>query len=207
MGLNVRFLNAYIENREGQLYSRVYRDPSIQSYVLPYVVGHSKLNHSEWLRSALIRAVCYCSSVEDFHQERIYLEVTCLVSGYSFLFVETHVQHFFNYFNAESMRYRVDQTKYHSFRSHWFDFLEMQRTLTDQLQKLDDNGKVIRLNYLYDYGPRCQFNQEFHHCWSKHFNNHPILSDDKSKIILTTTHLHSLNALLARHKSSCWIHQ
>ncbi len=201
IGPNVVFFNAYIANQDGQLYTRVYHDPSIQSHTLPYVVGHSKLSHSNWLRSALIRAVCYCSSVEDFHQERIYLELTCLINGYTFLFVESHVYHFFNYFNAESMRYRLDQTAYHSFRSRWFDYLDMQRTQSDQLQKLDDNDQIIRLYYLYDSGPRCQFNQDFHLCWSKYFKDHPVLSNDKMKIILTTKHFHSLNALLTQYKS------
>ena len=82
----MQFLNAYIENQNGQLYSRVYHDPSSQSYMLPYVTGHSKLKHSDWLRSALLRAIYYCSSVVDFQQERIYIEISYLANGYSLLF-------------------------------------------------------------------------------------------------------------------------
>ncbi|CAF1172266.1 unnamed protein product [Rotaria sordida] len=103
IGTSVQFVNTYIENRQRQLYSRIYHDLIIQSYTLPYVVGHSKLAHSDWFLSALIRAVCYCSSVEDFNQERIYLELPCLTNGYSLLFVEAHVQHFFNYFHTHAM--------------------------------------------------------------------------------------------------------
>ncbi|CAF5163811.1 unnamed protein product, partial [Rotaria magnacalcarata] len=33
-------------------------------------------------------------------------------------------------------------------------------------QQIDDNGHLIRLNYLYEQGPRCQFNQEFYQLWS-----------------------------------------
>ncbi|CAF4142130.1 unnamed protein product, partial [Rotaria sordida] len=65
--------------------------------------GHSKLAHSDWFLSALIRAVCYCSSVEDFNQERIYLELTSLTNGYSLLFVEAHVQYFCDYFHTHAM--------------------------------------------------------------------------------------------------------
>ncbi|CAF4667764.1 unnamed protein product, partial [Rotaria magnacalcarata] len=84
------FLNAFVQNQNGDLFSRIHRHPLIQGYSLPYEVGHAKLVHSDWLRSALIRAVCYCSSVEDFNLERIYLELTCLTNGYSLRFVETH---------------------------------------------------------------------------------------------------------------------
>ncbi|CAF1502789.1 unnamed protein product [Adineta ricciae] len=119
-------------------------------YTLPYVVGQSKMRHSEWFRSALLRAVCYCSSAEDFHQERIYPELTYLVNGYSFYFVESHVQHFFDYFE-----------------------LQMQRST--QLQELNDNNQVARFNYYYNYWPRCEFNRYFHELWSRHFASHPTL--------------------------------
>ena len=198
IGTSVHFLDAYIENRNGQVHSRVYHDPRLQRYTLPYVVGHAKLEHSNWLRSALIRAACYCSSVEDFQQERIYLELTFLVNGYSFLFVESHVQHFFDYFEASSRRYESDQAQYHSFRHLWFDFVDMQHTRADQLQTLDDKNHVIRFSYLYEYGARCEFNRHFREFWSTQFATHPLLSKDKSKIVLTTKQEHSLNALLSR---------
>lgn len=35
IGSSVRFLNAYIENQNGQLYTRVFHDPSVQGYTLP----------------------------------------------------------------------------------------------------------------------------------------------------------------------------
>ncbi|CAF1420413.1 unnamed protein product [Rotaria sordida] len=63
---NVQFLNASIENRQGQLYSQVHCDSNMSRYTLPYLLGHSKSAHSDWLRTALIRAVCYCTSVDDF---------------------------------------------------------------------------------------------------------------------------------------------
>ena len=203
IGSNVTYLNAYIENRQGQLYSRVYHHPIIQSYTLPYVVGHSKLAHSNWFRSALIRAVCYCSSVEDFNQERVYLELTFLTNGYSLVFVETHIQHFFNYFHAHAMRYSIDQTMYDKFRHDCFDFITIQHKISDQLQQLDDTGRVIRLEYIYEFGPRCQFNEQFHKLWFDYFKKHPHFSKDNCQILLTTKHRYSLNALLAKENSTC----
>lgn len=197
---STQYLNAYVENRHGKLYSRVNHNSTMERYALPYVMGHSKLAYSDWLRSALIRAVCYCSLVEDFHRERIYLELTCLVNGYSLLFVETHVQHFFNYFHASNQRYSMDQSMYNKFRQQWFDYMEKQHERSDQLQKLHNQGHLIHLNYIYEYGPRCKFNQDFQHLWSQYFNNHPSLSKEKCTILPTAKHLHSLNALLTQQK-------
>ena len=53
-----------------------------------------------------------------------------------------------------------------------------------KLQQLSDTGRLIRLHYLYEYGARCQFNQEFHKLWKKHFGNNPILCKEKTAIQL-----------------------
>ncbi|CAM4944583.1 unnamed protein product [Rotaria socialis] len=202
IGTNVPFLNAFVENQNGELFTRVDHHPILPRYTLPYVVGHSKLAHGDWFRSALIRAVCYCSSIENFNLERIYLELTCLTNGYSLFFVENNVQHFFGYSHADSMRYLKDQAMYDKFRHNWFGYMTMQYELSDKLKKFNDNDSLILLNYLYEFGPRCQFNQQFYCLWSESFNQHPNLSKDKAKIQLTTKRQHSLNSLLAREKST-----
>ena len=205
IGPSVRFLDVYIENQNGQLVTRVYHHPTIQGYTLPYVSGHSKASHGDWLRSALIQAVYCCSSVDDFQQERIHLELTFLTNGYSLLFVENHVHHFFSYFHADAMRYSTDRVSYATFRRQIFSFLEQQRQRSVELQNLDDRGRLLRFEYLYDFGPRSQFNERFHELWSKYLTRHPTLSKGPTKIILTTKHRHSLNALLTQPKSFCWV--
>ncbi|CAF5072878.1 unnamed protein product, partial [Rotaria magnacalcarata] len=128
-------------NPEIDCLNRIYRHPLIQGYSLPYEVGHAKLVHSDSLRSVLIRAVCYCSSVEDFNLERICLELTCLTNGYPLRFVETHVQHFFNFFHLHSMRYSKDRIMYNKFRHNWFNYIKMRHELSDQLQQFDDEDE------------------------------------------------------------------
>ena len=193
-------MNAFLENRDGRLCSRVFHHPTIQRYTLPYVLGHSKVAHSDWLRFALIRAVCYCSSVEDFRRERIYLELTYLRHGYSFMFVESHIRHFFKYFHMANMRYSNNQKDYDKFRQYWFDSMKLQHQHSDQLQKLNDNGQVIRLNYFYEFGPRCEFNEAFYRLWSDYFQKHPTLSSNKMKLLLEAKHCYTLNSLLGMEK-------
>lgn len=202
IGASVRFLDAYVENRQGQLYTRVFRDPNARPYTLPYVVGHPKCQHSEWFRWALNRAICYCSSVDDFQQERLYLEMTCLVNGYSLLFVETQVDHFFRYFHGSDLRYVVDQQKYHSFRQQWFDLMQSCYTRSLRLKDRLDEGQVIRLHYLYELGPRCHFNRQFEEIWCKYFDKHVTLSKNKVSMVLRTKHLYSLNSLLSNQNCS-----
>lgn len=197
---SVPFMNVYIANRDGQLFTRLHHDSTAQLYTLPYVVGHSKIEHSDYLRTALLRAVCCCSSVDDFQQERINLELSYLANGYSIRFVDSRVAHFFDYFHASNVRYSVDPNMYEKFRRQCFDFKDMNREVSDRLQTRDDIDQVIRLHYLYEYGARCEFNREFHELWYNHFANHPTLSPIKSTTLLTTKHLQSLNTLLVQEK-------
>ena len=190
----------HVENRDGQLYSRVHHSPSVQRYRLPYVVGHSKIAYSGWFQLALIQAVCGCSSINDFQEERLYLELTCLVNGYSLLFVETHVQHFFNYFQVSAMRYSTDQAMYDKFREKWFDYMHMQHDLTRELELFNSRNHVLHMDYIYEYGPRCRFNHCFRQLWSNYFSQHPNLSSSNNKLLLTTKHYNSLNSLLAYEK-------
>ncbi len=169
------------------------------------MIGHSKVNHSDWIRSALLRAVCYCPLIEDFNQEGIYIELTCLANGYSYQFVESRIVHFYDFFQARTLRYSMNQTMYEKFRWQWFDFIDMQRPLSSKLQKFYDTNHLIRFNYFYEFGSRCQFHEEFHQLWMKYFGTHPALCKEKMVMILTSKHRHSLNALLTQQKSFCWL--
>lgn len=202
IGPKVSFLNAYIENRQGQLYTRVHRDPTMPRYILPYVIGHTKSSHSGHLFSALIRAVCYCTFVEDFHRERIYLELTYLINGYSLLFLETHVKRFFNYFDSETMRFSYNQNSYDKFRQLWFQYVKQRQEQSSQLQKFDDTNCLYQFDYIYDFGPKCRFNREFRQTWNHYFEHHPTLCEENCKIILNAKNFHSLNSLLGMDKPS-----
>ena len=198
----IPFLNAYIENDNGQLRTCVYHPPQIQKYTLPYVVGHSKLKHTLWFRSALIRAVRFCSNLTDFQQEQIYLEMTCLANGYSIDFIETQLKHFYRFFHAEETRYSLDQSTYEQFRRRSFDFIIEQHKTADNKQKLEDNNHVLYFSYPYDYGPYNQFNEKFLAHWAADLKDDPKLPSKDIKIILNTKHIYSLNALLAQQKPS-----
>ena len=82
IGSVANFLNVHLKNIQGRLLTRVYHDPNVPPFVLPYAVGHARLMHSNWFRAALVRAVRFCSTVEDFNQERIHTELTFLANAF-----------------------------------------------------------------------------------------------------------------------------
>ncbi len=206
IGKKVQFLNAQIENQNAKFYSRVYHDPNVQKYTLPYVIGDSKLAHSHWLRSALIRAVRYCTSVHDFNQERLYLELTCLANGYSIEFIDRRINHFFTHFKATSLllplRLTLDQQVYDKLRHQLFKFVSEQQKFYDTKQELEKKNQRVQLTYLYQYGSKRHFHEELKKILSPYLSAHVELSRNQQiKIILTTKQQYSLNALLSRQKT------
>jgi hypothetical protein len=205
-----QFLGAHLQNLSGTLFSSVYHDPDIPKYTLPYVIGDSKAEHSHWLRSALIRAVRYCTSVYDFNHEQIRLEITCLANGYSLEFIEQRIQHFFLHFDALSLRSSLDQNVYEKLRHRLFNFLtEQQHYFLKQNQELEKNNQRIQMTYLYQLGPKYKFNKKLKEILSNHLyppsKASSALSVPKSKqvkIILKTKQQYSLNAQLSEQKPS-----
>ena len=198
IGSSVHYLNAYVENRSGQLFSRVDHSQDHQQYTLPYMNHHSIEEHSDWLRFALLRAACYSTSIVDFTRERLYLEMTYLTNGYSLFYVEQRVTHFFEYFDPINIRYNTDQKVYERFRSQILVYIEKRKEVLEKIYQYDDNRKLFHFHYLYEYGPRFKFNEMFHNLWTQYFKKHPILSTDKAKIMLTSKHQYSLNAYLGQ---------
>lgn len=204
LGRCVHFFGAQIENRQGQLYTRVSHPSStVRPSLLPYVVDHAQSSHRQWFRWALIRAVRFCSNVDDFIQERISLEMACLANGYSSRFVETQLTRLFQDFDARSMRFVRDPALYDQLRRRCFDFIDKQRSHLDTYQKLQADERVIDLYYFYQNGAQEKFCRQFHQIWSTYLAKDPQLSNEKTRINLKPKHVYSLNALLAQQKPPC----
>ena len=197
VGRSVQFCNTQVENRQGSLYTRL-----AHPYTLPFVVGDAKAEHRRWLQAALMRAGQVCSNVSDFVEERIRLEAACLFAGYSLDFLELHLQYVFRSMNIEAIRFSMPQAAYDILRRRLFDSVEQQRTRLEKYHELEDKERVLRLHYLHDYGSRTRFHERFHQIWTTYLKEDPQLSNEKTKIILRTKHVYSLNALLGEQKPS-----
>lgn len=195
-----RFLDAYIENREGFLHTRVsrYRTPS-QLFVLPYTSGHPRLFHRKWFRFALKRAGQYCDRFEDFEDERRYIELTYLANGYSLDFVEAQVRQFINKFlPVQYQRTGLNRHTYYNLRPQLFATIDQQKRDLEDEQRLRKNHQYIELYYLFDWGCRHEFNEKFYQLWMSTLNEDPVFKKYGLKIKLTSKHCYLSNKLLAR---------
>ncbi|CAF1478396.1 unnamed protein product [Adineta steineri] len=197
-GLHVHFLDAYIENRNGKLYTRVYHDPMKQFFLLPYTPNHPRLLHRQWFRFALVRAVQYCCTYEDFQDERLKIELTFLANGYSLDFVKYHLQQFLKRFSSSLTSIYFNHSIYATFRIDLFVYFNEQKYYFDEDQLQQRESRIIELYYLYDWGKRHEFNQKFYHLWSTMLNENPAFQKLGLKIILTTKHCYLSNTLLTQ---------
>lgn len=188
IGHNVQFLQCYIENQYGKLFTRIYRDPDEPFFSLPYVTGHSRLIYRQWFQFALLRAAQYCSSVDDFLDERHYIEATFLVNGYSLEFIDTQLDSFFKRINLSRLKTDLNCHNYTNLRRMIFREINLKNS---------ERQKMMEIHYLFDWGQRCQFKTKFKQLWST-----IITPDLKTKRIqlmirLTSKHCFSSNTLLA----------
>ncbi|CAF1432463.1 unnamed protein product, partial [Rotaria sordida] len=167
----VEFLNAIIENKRGFLETRVSHNQQQQQqqqpFLLPYVKNYPRLRHRQWFRYSLIRAGQYCSSYEDFEEERRYIEMTFLTNGYSLDFVEYNLRRFYSrFFRSEYQIKDLNRHSYRILRRALFRLVDEEKRELEEERRLQKSNKLIRLHYLFDWGSRCQFNKKFYELWS-----------------------------------------
>ena len=204
-GLCHHFNNMYMENRFGHLYTCVNasRIDQHSKFVLPYAVGHPKEFYHISFRMSLVRAAQFCSNYRDFRRERITLEMTYLLNGYSVDFIESELHKFYHFVHMSKQRFSLSAANYEILRGYTLEYLTVQEKQRTRIEQLKQNKRFISLYYLYDYGSYCQFKEVFSQCWSKLIQNHPILFTENLTIDLHAKHLFSLNTFLTEQKPSC----
>ena len=97
MGHKIHYLDAEFGHHEGILQTNVYHRVNIEPYALPYVYDTTKRQeHSYLLRDALVRAVLYCSNVDEFENERFYIELSFMINNASLDFIKETIEKFYH---------------------------------------------------------------------------------------------------------------
>ena len=81
----IKYLDVEISHHEGRLQTRVYHDINYEPYALPYLL-ETKIKSQDYedlLVEALIRALFYCSNIDEFENERLFIEVSFIINDKS----------------------------------------------------------------------------------------------------------------------------
>ena len=149
IGSAVNFLDVDTHHKNGLLCTKVYHKPATEPHVLPYESDHPRHMHKSLPRAALIRAARFCSDVSDFNQERIYIEMTFLLSGHPPLFIARCVRNFFNEFEALTVHTHLDPDAYKQLHSQ----LLLLHSNNDDQQDRQQPLRSLLVHYTYDSGP------------------------------------------------------
>ena len=81
IGTSVPFLDLLISNHQGILHTAVYRKPSAEPYVVPFLSDHPRHIFPNIIQIALIRAIRYSSTIDTYTNEQITIELMLLYNG------------------------------------------------------------------------------------------------------------------------------
>jgi hypothetical protein len=219
---SVEFLDVFIENNQGQLRTSVYRKPAAEPYILPYTSDHPRHIHSNTIYTSLLRAIRLSSDVQTFDKERLNIEISLILNGYSPKFITYHFQQFFHKYNALSIYKQLDNDTYvklhrtllaESTNDHGNKHqveqppqlvqpqtTEQPRTETNKA-KVNRKQRKLIIHHRFEAGPLTKFNQQFKKIWQKHF----CYQDSKVnnvRLIIGTISNPSLERLLVQKKPS-----
>ena len=211
----MEFLDVLIENNQGQLKTSVYRKPAAEPYILPYTSDHPRHIHSNTIHTALLRAIRLSSDVQTFDHERLNIEISLLLNGYSPKFITHHFKRFFRKHDALSIYQELDSERYQQLHASLLDQSTKSNGKQEQQQqqqhqqpqvqteKMDKTvilkPKKLIIHCLFESGPLSKFNREFRKLWEKHFcyEKSPLNS---VRLILGTRSNLSLDRLLVKKK-------
>ncbi|CAF5120860.1 unnamed protein product [Rotaria sp. Silwood1] len=173
----LEYLDASIENNNGQLKTTIYHKTAWEPHILPYESDHPRHVHANIIYIMLVRAARICSTVEDFDTERLSAEMILLVNGYPPKFIQYHLKNFFLQFNATSTWTELNTVSYEKLHQTLLYKPTKRETktnvqLNDQLiqnQNIYEHKDQIYLHYTFENGPLLNFKKEYRKIWQKYY--------------------------------------
>ena len=78
---SISFLDLHIQNIDGQLQTSVHHKDSAEPYILQFKSDHSCQIYENIINTQLLRAVRYCSTLQEFNREQRYITLILHYAG------------------------------------------------------------------------------------------------------------------------------
>ncbi|CAF4318541.1 unnamed protein product [Rotaria sp. Silwood2] len=163
IGITADFLDLHIENRDGKLLTTVYQKPSYEPYYLPFNSIHPLHMKKNIIFTLLLRALRYCSTFQEYLNERERLRVALLLNKYPNKFIDEQFIYILEKLNIEHL------LTFNNYAQH------RQKIIDSPIkEKLPiDYGKTMFVHFTYCSNMRA-FPAKFHDLWNKYFGESPI---------------------------------
>ncbi|CAF5012349.1 unnamed protein product, partial [Rotaria sp. Silwood1] len=163
IGVTADFLDLHIENRDGELFTTVYQKPSYEPYYLPFNSIHPLHMKKNIIFTMLLRAIRYCSTFQDYLNERERLRMALLLNKYPNKFIDTQFIYILEKLNIQQL---LTINNYTEYRYKIIDSPIKEKVPIDF-------GKTMFVHFTYCSNMRI-FPGKFHTLWNKYFGESPI---------------------------------
>jgi len=171
---SVNFLDITIENKNGQLFTKVYHKPSHEPYFLPYNSIHPLHIKKNIPFAMLLRSIKYCSTFEAYLDERETIRMALLLNKYPNNFIDNQFNRIFTKYNKNT---HLTHENYTNERNK---IINKPITKEDQLNTKYNQSIYIHFTYCTSM---VNFPKKFNELWKKYFEDSPI--NDINPILCT----------------------
>ncbi|CAF4153665.1 unnamed protein product, partial [Rotaria sordida] len=163
IGSFATFLDLYMENRDGVLFTTVYQKPSYEPYYLPFNSIHPLHMKKNIPYTMLLRVMRYCSIFQTYLDEREKLRMALLLNKYPNKLIEEQ-------FNNVLLKCNIDQPltdfNYDKYRQKVMNSFMKEKFMIDY-------EAVMFIHFTYCSTMKT-FPAKFHLLWNKYFEQSPI---------------------------------
>ncbi|CAF1370555.1 unnamed protein product [Rotaria magnacalcarata] len=187
VGHSSNFLDLYVENMNGHLFTKVYRKPSYEPYYLPFNSIHPLHMKKNIPFAMFLRAIRYCSTFKDFLDEREDLRMALLLNKYPGNFID-------NQFNRVLKKCDITQSltsnNYNTIRKNIiYNIIKEEKIPTDHY-------RTMFIHFTYCLNMRT-LPTKFHTLWNKYFSESPI---NEIIPVIGTRNVQNLQKQLVKNK-------
>ena len=171
---SVNFLDITIENKNGQLFTKVYHKPSHEPYFLPYNSIHPLHIKKNIPFAMLLRSIKYCSTFEAYLDERETIRMALLLNKYPNNFID-------NQFNRIFTKYNINTHLTHENYTNERNKI-INKPITKEVQLNTKYNQSMYIHFTYCTS-MVNFPKKFNELWKKYFEDSPI--NDINPILCT----------------------
>ena len=186
IGSSTNFLDLFMENKDGQLITKVFHKPSYEPYYLPFHSIHPLHMKKNIPFAMLLRAIRYSSSFQFYLDERESLRMALLLNKYPNQLIE---EQFHRVLEKFSINEQISFQNYDIIRTRIISH-------SNEVQLSVDYEKNLFIHFTYCSSMRA-FPVRFHRLWQKYFQSSPI---NEIKPILGTRNVNNLQRQLIKTK-------
>jgi hypothetical protein len=188
IGEKIHFRDIELGQRHGVLRTSVYHELETEDDLLPpflNVIPRPILDTSKWLRTALFKAIRYCSNAAAFNEEKYLIQSTLERNSFAKIIYTDGYEEFLNKFAIYMIYSPFNQDHYQMMRQQAFRYDSGRILKKTQSSIQQHQPAVLYLPYTphWDTAAMVDFREELNNILKNNFGDHPRMKDFSIKIL------------------------